>query len=353
MLELRKLTKKAGKFVLGEINLNISRGEYHMILGNSGAGKTMLLELICGLRKPTSGAIYFEGENITGVSPRHRGFGLVYQENLLFPHMTVEKYLCYSARMRSLSIHERNTRLHEIAEQLNIQQLLKHYPEHLSGGEKQRVSIAGILSMNPSLLMLDEPLSSLDVQLRNETIEMLLRLKHSGITLLHITHDFSEAATLASHMTVLDNGSVVQTGSIHSLTSAPANAFAARFAGHPNVFDAVSSENEVRINDQIRLLAATGTSGSNGFVMIDPEKITLSDIQPADTDTRTNILEGTVLFAPPVRMPGAWIVADCGIRLRISPAGHSGVNHQLQYGDTIFCSFPAAAVRFIALKKSG
>jgi len=209
MLRTEKLSKRLGSFCLREISLEVARGEYYVLLGRSGAGKTQLLELICGLTLPRSGRVFLEGEDITYKKVQERGIGLVFQDLALFPHYSVKDNIMYPLRIKGLSLKERVDRVQRAAEEMNITDLLLRKPDTLSGGEKQRVALARTLVTEPRMLLLDEPMASVDASLKDNIRRLLRRLNRNGMTIVHVTHDFGEAVSLASRVGVMHNGRII------------------------------------------------------------------------------------------------------------------------------------------------
>ena len=193
MLNLNEVCLKQGKFSLKSISLTVEKGDYFILLGVSGAGKSMILETIAGLLKPVSGTILMNGNNITNAKIQDRKIGLVFQDHAIFPHMTVYENLAFSLHGKKLDVVQKMDQIATVAAQMSITGLLNRKPSTLSGGELQRVALARTLIQNPSLLLLDEPLSSLDVQLKDELRTILRKLNRSGQTIIHVTHDYDEA----------------------------------------------------------------------------------------------------------------------------------------------------------------
>lgn len=238
MLRTERLSKRIDAFSLKDISLEVAQGEYYVLLGRSGAGKTQLLELICGLTPPDSGRIFLEGEEITRKRVQDRGIGLVFQDLALFPHYSVKDNIMYPLRIKKLSLTERVDRVQRAAAEMNITDLLLRKPNTLSGGEKQRVALARTLVTQPKILLLDEPMASVDASLKDDIRRMLRRLNRSGQTIIHVTHDFGEAISLASRVGVMHNGRIIQEGTPLEVFNHPVNRFVARYAGIKNFFRA-------------------------------------------------------------------------------------------------------------------
>jgi len=239
MIEVLDLWKKLGEFSLREINLEIEDKEYFVIIGPTGAGKTMFLECIAGFLEPDRGEIKIDGKKINGLPPEKRGVGFVYQDYSLFPHMTVFENIAFGLRLRKMKNSEINSKVEEIMELLRISPLAERYPSTLSGGEKQRVALARALVIEPKILLLDEPLSALDpetqIRLRRELTRIHEELE---ITTLHVTHNQEEAIELADKLAVINQGKIEQIGSAEEIFFTPKNIFVARFVGMENIFNA-------------------------------------------------------------------------------------------------------------------
>lgn len=211
MIELRDVTIRAGQFSLERVSFRIESGEYAVLMGRTGLGKTTILESICGLRSITSGAILIRETNVSDWSPGDREIGYVPQDLALFPTMTVEQHLAFALRLRKASEKIIAERVSELADVLGIRPLLKRRIQALSGGERQRVALGRALSFRPSVLVLDEPLSALDEQTRQEIYSLLRRIKETTrVTTLHVTHNQDDADALADRRFLLDQGKVVR-----------------------------------------------------------------------------------------------------------------------------------------------
>jgi len=238
MIGVRKLRVSLGEFLLGDVNLDIESGEYMIVLGPTGAGKTVLLEAIAGLYPVLGGEIWIDGREVSALSPEKRGIGIVYQDQALFPHLSVEQNIGFGLKVRKCPRQEMRARVTAMAELVGISGLLGRRPATLSGGEKQKVALARALVTQPSVLLLDEPLSALDPETR-ERMQAELRELHRRvrITIIHVTHDFEEALALGHRVALLNQGEVVQVGTPAEILRRPSSEFAARFALSRNVFN--------------------------------------------------------------------------------------------------------------------
>lgn len=210
MIELSNVAMQTGKFALRDISFSVASGQYAMLMGRTGCGKTSLLEAICGLRRVSSGAIRIAGVDVTDWSPADRGIGYVPQDLALFPTLTVSEHLQFALRIRRWSRPAIESRTRELAEVLGIEHLLERRVQRLSGGEAQRTALGRALSFRPQVLLLDEPLSALDDETRNEMFGLLQTVKQAtGVSTLHVTHSQQEADALADVRLQLTDGQIV------------------------------------------------------------------------------------------------------------------------------------------------
>ena len=211
MIEFQKVCIRAGDFQLNDVSFEISSGQYAVLMGRTGRGKTTILESLCGLRRVQSGTIMIRGMDVTDWPPADREIGYVPQDLALFPTLSVAEHLQFALRLRRFQATQIDRRVNELAEMLGITHLLKRQIEGLSGGESQRVALGRALSFRPSVLLLDEPLSALDSETREE-IQTLLRTltENTGVTTLHITHNAAEATALADRRFHISAGQVIE-----------------------------------------------------------------------------------------------------------------------------------------------
>lgn len=235
-LELKSVSKSFGDtVVVCNCSLRIERGEIFALLGPSGCGKTTLLNIIAGFESPESGDVFIGSESQTGIAPNKRNVGMVFQNYALFPHMNARQNIAYGLAIAKLSKREIDSRVKELATLLKINPLLDRYPNELSGGQRQRVAIARALARRPGLLLLDEAMSALDKNLREEVqIELSLLLRRLAMTAVLVTHDQREAFTLADRIAVMRNARIEQIGRTQDLFERPASPAVLEFLGAVN-----------------------------------------------------------------------------------------------------------------------
>jgi molybdopterin-binding protein len=296
LIAIKNLKVNLGDFLLQNINLDVESGEYFIILGPTGAGKSVLLEALAGLFPVLGGEVWIDGREITRLSPEKRGIGIVYQDQALFPHLSVEGNIAFGLKLRKYPKQEIKEKVDGMAEIVGIAHLLDRSPTTLSGGEKQRVALARTLVTEPEVLLLDEPLSALDPETR-EGMQQELREIHRRIkvTIIHVTHDFEEAVALGHRVAVLNDGCIAQVGAPEEILRQPSSEFVARFALSRNVFSGKTvGEGDGYATVDIGGAKLTAITESRGEVRLSlrPEDIIISK-EPIQSTAR-NCFQGMV-----------------------------------------------------------
>ena len=234
-VKLDKIAKFFGSVqVLHELDLDVKEGEFLVLLGASGSGKTTALRMIAGLETTTSGVITIAGRDVTNVLPKNRDVAMVFQSYALYPHKTVAENIGYPLKIRRTPKAEMEARIKDVADQVQLGPYLARYPRQLSGGQRQRVALARAMVRRPKVFLMDEPLSNLDAKLRGHMRAELKHMQHAlGITTIYVTHDQIEAMTLAHRVALLEGGKLQQLDTPANIYNDPANLFVAQFNGSP------------------------------------------------------------------------------------------------------------------------
>ncbi|MCX6118201.1 MAG: ABC transporter ATP-binding protein [Proteobacteria bacterium] len=263
-VNFKNVTKKYGNTIaVKDLNLKIESGALHFLLGPSGCGKTTTLRMLAGLEKVTSGAIFFDGKDVTNLPAADRGIGMVFQNYALWPHMSVRENVAYGLKLRNLSKSEIEGRINEALQITQLTPFASRAPGQLSGGQQQRVALARALAIRPNVLLLDEPLSNLDAKLRLEMRDNISRIhKQTGITTLYVTHDQKEALSMGTSISIMHGGNLIQTGTPRSLYREPATPFIAGFIGETNIIPGRLKSVE---SDHVIVATCLGEIKSNRF----------------------------------------------------------------------------------------
>jgi len=331
-IELKNINKKFEGFELKNINLTIKRGEFFVILGPSGAGKTLILEMIAGLLKPDSGKIF-------GVSQDKIGF--IYQDYWLFPHLNVFQNIAYGLRIRKLDKNLIQQKVEEIAEQLEIKHLLSRKITHLSGGEKQRIAITRAMAISPDVYLFDEPTSSLDRNLRLKTRRMFVNLhKQTGSTFIHVTHDFEEALSLADKLAILLDGKIVQFSKPDEIFNHPKTKEVADFLGYRNVFGGAVKNNVftasgISISVPIKKADFAYIAVRSDEIILSKKKI-LSSARNSFSGKVENVMK---------KASGVEVVVNAGLLFSVDITRQSSEEMDLKIGDKLWITFKVSSIK--------
>ncbi|MDR7008141.1 putrescine transport system ATP-binding protein [Paraburkholderia strydomiana] len=290
-VQIVDVVKKFGETVaVKQVNLSVKKGELFALLGSSGCGKSTLLRMLAGLETVTSGKILIDGEDLAQLPPYRRPVNMMFQSYALFPHMTVESNVAFGLKQEGVPKAELKDRVQTALELVQMGRFANRKPHQLSGGQQQRVALARSLVKRPKLLLLDEPMSALDKQIRQRTqIELVNILDSVGVTCIMVTHDQEEAMTMAGRLAVMSEGEIVQLGTPHEVYEYPNSRFSAEFIGSTNLFEGHTVEDEpdhvfIETPDlTCRLYVNHGITGPLGMpvtISVRPERIALTRKPP-------------------------------------------------------------------------
>jgi putative spermidine/putrescine transport system ATP-binding protein len=351
-VELNGLRRVFGEVVaLDGIDLSIKTGEFVSLLGPSGCGKTTALRIIAGFDRPTAGRVLVDGSDVTGVKPNQRGMGMVFQAYSLFPNMTAERNVEFGLRIRRDKKGDRRQRVAELLELVGLSDAAKRYPHQLSGGMQQRVALARALAIEPTVLLLDEPLSALDAKVRVQLREEIRRIQtRLGITTIYVTHDQEEALSISDRVAVLSNGRIEQIAKPAEIYGAPGTPFVAEFVGTMNRIQATVTDTErgelAVSGTGVAVEAARGRRrGEAVLLLVRPETVDLEAAVDGagltgevvshtflGSVTRVHVTIGVVEWSADVSSERASAL-PVGVRVRLS--------------------FPAASAQLLSLGESG
>jgi len=297
-LKLESLTKTFGTLVAVDgVNLEIREGEFICFLGPSGCGKTTILRMITGFEAPTEGKVIYDGKIINDLMPQQRDFGIIFQSYALFPNMNVHENIAFGLKMRKVPKKPLRERVNEMLELVGLYDWRQNYPAQLSGGQQQRVALARALAPNPSVLLLDEPLSALDAKIRVRLRAVIKRLQQElGITMIYVTHDQEEALAIADRVVVMELGKIKQEGTPLEIYKFPKSSFVADFVGTSNFFKGKRHRDRVQFKDWEFLVPGIETMSTEEiYLAIRPEKVEV--MRPGETpkgSEKSNLTHGRI-----------------------------------------------------------
>jgi ABC-type Fe3+/spermidine/putrescine transport system ATPase subunit len=352
MIRVDSIRKELGEFSLRGVSLQIERGEYFVVLGPTGSGKTVLIECIAGLNQVDSGRVFIDGEDVTDLPPELRRVGYVPQDYVLFPHLTVFENIAFALRLRRWDDTEARSRVTELAEMLHISHLLDRHPRTLSGGEQQRSALARALAFHPRVLLLDEPLSALDEGTRAElSIELSRISRELNTTVIHVCHNFEEAIDLGDRIAIVRSGEVIQVGTPSDIFRRPNSRFVARFVRSENIFAAAIDSGGAATDGRVPICIADGPrllsdgSAVDGpmIATIRPEDISITATDPGPRD---NLVRGSLRkIDDRGRYLRLYVDGDISlVAIMTRQAYHA---EELSLGDEVYAAFPAEAVHLL------
>ncbi|MFQ6078706.1 MAG: ABC transporter ATP-binding protein [Thermodesulfobacteriota bacterium] len=297
-LKLEDLTKIFGSLVaVDRVHLEIRAGEFVCLLGPSGCGKTTILRMITGFEIPTEGKVIYDGRVINDLMPQQRDFGIIFQSYALFPNMNVQENISFGLKMRKVPKKPMRKRVKEMLDLVGLYDWRENYPAQLSGGQQQRVALARALAPNPSVLLLDEPLSALDAKIRVRLRAVIKRLQQElGITMIYVTHDQEEALAIADRVVVMEQGKIKQEGNPIEIYKFPRSSFVADFVGTSNFFKGERFGDKIKVgNMELLVPVSKDMPDREIYLAIRPEKVEV--MKPGEAPEiveRSNLTHGRI-----------------------------------------------------------
>ena len=377
-VKIERISKAFGDFrALKDVSLEIKKGEFFSLLGPSGCGKTTLLRIIAGFETPDDGVVTLDGTDVLPLPPNKRHVNTVFQNYALFPHLSVFENVAFPLRIKKLPNSDIKDRVSEYLKLVELEAHAHKKPSLLSGGQKQRVAIARALINEPSVLLLDEPLSALDAKLRQHMLIELDRIHDKiGITFIYVTHDQQEALSVSDRLAVMSQGDVLQVGTPHEIYERPASEFVARFIGETNLYDggvlsveklpaprAASASGEVSmveldIPELGRVKVTTVDEVKKGQQVtftIRPEKIVIASEKPSTKREDINLLEGVVdepIYSGFQTKFYVRISEQAVIKVIKQHANYSDEGPDIVWKDSVYLSWSADDGYIVAVKES-
>lgn len=345
MIKLENVSKKLGDFKIENLDLEIIEDEYFVLLGPTGTGKTVILELIAGLEDVDQGSIFYKEKEITNFPSEKRNIGMVYQDHMLFPHLNVRENIAFGLKARNYQKNEIDQKIEEIVELFSIKDLLNRDVTTLSGGEKQRVNLARAIIFEPDILLFDEPLSALDPNTKDKMQKELKRTHQIyKTTTIHVTHDFTEAVNLADRIGIIKDGNIIQVGKPREIFNRPKNNFVAEFGGNKNIYSGVIENDNgcktIRINENTAFEILTEKKGEVS-ISIRPENIIVSK-NPIKSSAR-NVIKGKVIEIID-KLTYIELVIDIGVNISVYITNESLNLMNINRNDIIYTVFKASSI---------
>ena len=347
-LKIENLSKSWADFTLRNVDLTVEDGDYFVILGPTGAGKTLLLETVMGFHQPDKGRIVLDGQDVTGAPPEKRGFGYVSQNSVLFPHLNVRQNMEFSLKMKGTPKTERSQTVNKLLEFAGLEAMAHRRPSTLSGGEKQKVALMRALAAEPQTIILDEPLTAIDLEAAREIKNALKQLRLDGKTVIHVTHNQVEAFSLGSKMAIINSGEIVQTGKPKDIFAKPQSRFVARFLGYENIFKAKLLEHQGELSlvsvDGVKVKVAGKVNAAEVTIAVRPEDI-VADLAPIK-NAAINVFKGKITeFVD--QGPTVALTVDAALKLQVIMIKSFFIEKNLETGQEIWLAFKSEAAKIL------
>jgi putative spermidine/putrescine transport system ATP-binding protein len=347
-IDARGIGKSFGKFrALEDVSLTVGRGEFLTLLGPSGSGKTTFLMILAGFEAPTDGQMLLDGQDVTAMPAEERAFGMVFQGYALFPHMSVEENIAFPLRVQRRSAAEIRRRVGEMVDMVGLAGHGHKRPAGLSGGQQQRVALARALVYEPPVLLLDEPFSALDKNLRGQMQDEVRRLhRETGTTFVFVTHDQSEALALSNRVAIFDHGKLQQVGTPQDVYERPANRFVAEFLGEINILPLSNlrkTGQSAEADFEGQTLRASLDGPLTDSLAVRPEYMALHRVQPTDGNHIVARLRDLTYLGAETKLS---LLTPGGVELNLS-LPTAGVPQGLAPEDQVWATWPEERAFFL------
>jgi spermidine/putrescine transport system ATP-binding protein len=351
-IELVSLTKRFHEVAVDNIDLQIASGEFFSLLGPSGCGKTTTLRLIAGFEQPTKGQILLDGNDVSAVPPHRRNVNTVFQSYALFPFLTVFDNVAFGLKNKKLTKAELDKRVNDALDLVSLRSFEKRRPGQLSGGQQQRVALARALVLQPSVLLLDEPLGALDAKLRRSLkVELKALQERVGITFLYVTHDQEEALTMSDRLAVMRDGKIVQVGPPTEVYEQPADTYVADFLGVSNLMpvDVISrgpgASCQVRLGDSVLSVEHSGADAPDkAHAVIRPERVRIEEFGSEGPNRVPAMVERLVYLGSSTQVH-LRLAAGADVQVLLQNDGDRG---QLEQGTPVHAYLAPDALRVLS-----
>ncbi|MBU1101230.1 MAG: ABC transporter ATP-binding protein [Bacteroidetes bacterium] len=345
MLIVENISLMVEDFSLNNINLSIEKGDYFVLLGLSGVGKSLLLETIAGLRTPSEGNIFLRGKLLNSIPIQNRQISIVYQDLVLFPHLNVYENIAYP--LKAMHAGDIEEKVIAAATQTGIADKMERMPASLSGGEAQRAALARSIAAGSDIFLLDEPLSSIDLKSKNELRILLRNLNRSGITIVHVTHDYEEAISLATKIGIMENGKLVHVDTTEEIFEHPKSEFVAHFIGIKNflrgrITKQTDSDLKIFVSEKIEIFCLSELDEGNVFLMIDPKEISISNT--VLEGSIRNHFKGRIKDIAPARL-GLVVTVDIGVDFAVHVSKDAFYSLGMNVGKDVWINFKASSCK--------
>ncbi len=349
MLKIERLSKNTKKLHVQSIYLEIEQGDYFVILGELGSGKSLFLELLAGLEKADKGAVFYKDKNITNLKIKDRPTGIVFQDCAVFPHLSVRENIAYPIKRQGLKRNEINRIVAEKAGKVHIAHLLNQKTEKLLKHELKKVALARTLTLEPSILIFDEPLSPLDLPAKGQMRRILRSLNQEGKTIIHATRAYEEAVALANKIAIFENGKIIQSGKLKEVFNSPKSTHVAALLGLKNYFpvEVLATQNAANkkaiLNNTLELFFQSETEKKFGFLMLIEEKIKIA--ATFNANLTQNVCRGRIVELSRTKY-GYEALVDTGVHIFVFVSFKTYFELKLIEGKNVWVYFPPESIKF-------